>query len=172
MIKSRGIFGAGVITAVLALAGCGEIAYKTGASADSLEADRRVCKQADTDQDSFRSCMNRRGWSVADLDAPAAPKSADKNPPHPANLGIGENPPEAAAAARTDATRTEMIPPAANPSTPVPVSGWVKFGGGSPDDAIAGCVAALGPAHKPDQTARTVTAALLACMRDKGWRGL
>jgi hypothetical protein len=55
---------------------------------------------------------------------------------------------------------------------PVKVTTWIRFGGGGPGDDIAACVTTLGPASQPDTVNKTVTRALLACMREKGWRGL
>jgi hypothetical protein len=52
------------------------------------------------------------------------------------------------------------------------VSGWIRFGGGGPQDDIAGCVVTLGPANQPDPAAHTATRALIDCMREKGWRAL
>jgi len=54
----------------------------------------------------------------------------------------------------------------------ITISGWAKFGGGSPDEAIAECVATLGPAHQPDIANHRITRGLLACMRAKNWLAL
>lgn len=164
-------------TALLA-SGCGEIAYKTGAGADALQSDQQSCKAAGGGAAAYKACMNGKGWAIADLDAGASgtyipPKPVPGAPPPmapaetpwmaaPTNPMPGMAPPPAPAAAT----------PAADPTRPVPVTAWVKFGSGDPKDAMDACVASLGPAHAPDKTHKTITVALLSCMRDHGWRGL
>ncbi|MDB5393152.1 MAG: hypothetical protein JWM91_658 [Rhodospirillales bacterium] len=158
--------------ASLLLSGCGEVAYKTGAGADALQGDQQTCKQAVGGPAAYKTCMNAKGWTIADLDAgPSStyipPKVAPGGAPAPAPTSPAETPwmkPTTAAAA--------PIPPVTDPMAPVPVTAWVKFGGGDPKDAIATCVTTLGPANEPDKAHKTVTVALLSCMRGRGWRGI
>ncbi len=180
MIESRGIF-AGFMTATLMGAailagGCGEIAYKTGAGGDALQADQRACKQGEIDQSFYLSCMKDRGWAIADLDGgPTAPGVAPSAAPSPVTGSAQPPSPGPASANMASASPESPGPPppaAADPLRPVKVTTWLKFGGGGPSGDIADCVATLGPANQPDIVHHTVTTALLACMRGKGWRGL
>ncbi len=153
----------------LAAGGCGEFAYKTGAGADALAADKEACRQAGGD---FQACMRGKGWTITNLsgdDAPAmAPEATPTSAPVPPSAPGA--PPIAATAS---ATPVAVPPPApVDPMAPVKMTAWVRFGGGGPQDDIDACVAKLGPANVPDTIHHTATRALLACMREKGWRGL
>jgi hypothetical protein len=157
---------------LLLLSGCGEVAYKTGASADALQTDQQTCKQAGAAAD-YKSCMKAKGWSIADLDAGP---STTYIPPKPAQH-VAISAPAPMVAAETPWMKptievAEPAPTATDSTTPVPVTAWVKFGGGDPKDAIASCIGTLGQAHQPDMAHKTVTVALLSCMRDQGWRGI
>jgi hypothetical protein len=182
----------GILIAAAGLAGgCGEVAYKTGAGGDQLQQDRRACNEAGGEVAAYRQCMKSKGWAIADLGAdpgagdaapPEAPASAEPDraqerteAPTP-TLSTQAGPAQAgpaqagsAPAGSVPATRPKLPP---DPLKPVRIAGWVKFGAGGPDGAIADCVATLGPAHQPDVQNHTVTAALLTCMRTKGWRAL
>jgi hypothetical protein len=156
--------------AVLGLSGCGEFAYKTGAGADALAADKQACQQAGGD---LQACMHAKGWTIANLsedDAPAAAKAA------PAATAATPVPPSAPGATPATATASAGAavppPPPVDPMAPVKMTVWVRFGGGGPQDDIDACVAKLGPANAPDAIHHTATRALLTCMREKGWRGL
>jgi hypothetical protein len=161
------------LLSVLVLGGCGEFAYKTGAGADALAADREACRQAGGD---LKACMHDKGWSITDLsgDDPPTPSTAQASPtsaiiPAPAT----QSPPGASPVPQTgSAVPVTPAPAAVDPTAPVKMTAWVKFGGGGPQDDIDACVAKLGPADAPDSVHHTVTRALLACMREKGWRGL
>ncbi len=174
MSKTRGIVF-GLMGATL-LSGCGEIAYKTGAGADALQADQHECKLTAGGPTAYKSCMNAKGWAIADLDAgpsqtyAPAPKPAAGMPAMAATSPPGA-PPSTMAPGAAPAP-IDAAPPAADPTTPVQITAWVKFGGGGPQADIDACVAKLGPGNAPDKVHKTVTVALLACMRDAGWRGL
>jgi hypothetical protein len=141
--------------------GCGEFAYKTGAGAGALAADKAACQQAPGE---YATCMHDKGWTISNLsgdDAPAAPVVAA-----PAVSGT------AAAQAPSAAPAMPASPARDDPMAPVKMTAWVRVGGGGPQDDIDACVAALGPAYAPDTLRHTVTQALLACMKQKGWRAL
>ncbi len=150
------MLAASILPAITLAGGCGEIAYKTGAGADALQADQRSCKQGGNDPVAYRSCMRDKGWAIANLD------------------GSGAAEPDAAPPVSAQTPSATPLPNkiAAAPAGPVKVSGWFKFGGGGPQDDIAACVATLGPANQPDTANGTVTPALLACMKKKGWNAL
>jgi len=165
----------GLTAAMALLSGCGEVAYKTGAGADTLQADQRICKQAGGGgPDDYKSCMNAKGWSIADLNA--GPSSNYAPPKTEIGVASSAGPaPSVGSATSMGATPTlpaSQMRPVTDPMTPIPVTAWVKFGGGPPNDAIADCVATLGPGYAPDKLHKTVPVALLSCMRDHGWRAL
>jgi len=154
-----------------ALGGCGEFAYKTGAGADALAADKLACQQSGGD---LQACMHAKGWTIANLsgdDAPAmagtAASPAAAAPSAPTVTSTPDTPPAVA----TASTVAPAVAPV-DPTAPVKMTAWVKFGGGGPQDDIDACVARLGPANAPDTVHHTATRALLACMKEKGWRGL
>jgi hypothetical protein len=164
--------------ALLLLSGCGEVGFKMGAGAGALEADQKACKESGVGPAAYKTCMNGKGWTIADLDS--GPSSA-YIPPKPVEGAAIAVPAPSGVAPMTPAETPWMKPstPAAaaapsptDPMTPVPVTAWVKFGGGDPKDSIADCVKTLGPAHEPDKAHKTVTVALLSCMRDHGWRAI
>jgi len=168
----------GLMLGGLMLGGCGEFAYKTGAGADALTTDKAACQQAGGD---YRACMHAKGWTVSNLsgdDAPPAQAAEAAAPPAVAAPMVAA--PTGSAPMATAAPSTPgAVPPSApamaapaDPMAPVKMTAWVRFGGGGPQDDIAACVASLGPAYAPDTVNHTVTRALLACMRGKGWRGL
>ena len=160
------------ILTMLALSGCGEFAYKTGAGADALAADKAACQQAGGDH---QTCLHDKGWMISNLSGddvlPAPTATASPAVGQPAS-------PEAmpaAVLATPGVTAPAPVQSAATPADPmtsVKMTTWIKFGAGSPNDDIASCVATLGPGNAPDTVGKTVTRGLLACMRQKGWRGL
>jgi len=131
----------------ISVSGCGDIAYKTGASADQLRQDKEACKMSGDES----RCLKDKGWAMSSLEP-------------------GASPPQTSSASAPVAARS--APPQTDPLRMVAISGWAKFGAGSPDQAIAECVATLGPAHRPDGATHRVSAALLACMRAKNWLAL
>jgi hypothetical protein len=152
-------------TALIA-GGCGQLAYKTGAGVSALEADELACKQGVVSDAIYAQCIHDKGWSIANLDGSGAtPVAATRPPLSPSGTpGSADQAPAVAA--------TAAVVPPVDPKTPVKVTTWIRFGGGGPGDDIAACVATLGPASQPDTVNKTVTRALLGCMREKGWRGL
>ncbi len=157
MNKTRLLLAASILPAITLAGGCGEIAYKTGAGADALQADQRSCKQGGNDPIAYRSCMRDKGWAITNID------------------GDGVAEPDVAPTVTVQTASAAPLPnkPAnAAPAGPVKVSGWFKFGSSGPQDDIAACVAALGPANQPDVEKSTVTPALLVCMKKKGWNAL
>jgi hypothetical protein len=157
MNKIRIMLAASILPAITIAGGCGEIAYKTGAGADALQADQRSCKQGGNDPIAYRSCMRDKGWAIANID------------------GSGVVEPDIAPTATVQTASAAPLPnkaATAAPAGPVKVSGWFKFGGGGPQDDIAACVATLGSANQPDAANGTVTPALLVCMKKKGWNAL
>ncbi len=166
------IWPAILVAGLATLGGCGEVAFKRGGGgADALAAARASCRAENPDAGAMHACLLRQGWHVVDLAPDAAPAAA-------------ATPPEAAPlpAAGTQAPLLPSAQPApiahvaesTAPAGKVSVGSWFKFGGGSSDlnDAIAACVAVLGPANQPDAGYHLVTAALYKCLGTHGWHGL
>src|ERR1700761_4635392 len=100
---------------VLMLGGCGEFAYKTGAGADALAADKAVCQQAGGD---YRACMHDKGWTISNLggdDAPPAEADAAAAPP------ATRAAPSVAAPMAASSTGSAPAMPAATPAAAAPV---------------------------------------------------
>jgi len=162
---------------LVALTGCGEVAFKRGSGSDAFTADQRRCRAENADPDAVRVCLAKLGWHVADLapdgapaapDAPAAASPAISPPALPAQQSA------AGAAAAGPAAPPVSPPPARSPTALVPVGAWFKFGGGSGDlhDAVAACVAILGPDYAPAPGYHSVARALYACLGKHGWHGV
>jgi hypothetical protein len=160
-----------VTLTIMALSGCGEFAYKTGAGADALAADKATCQQAGG---AYQKCMHDKGWSISNLsadDASAAPM-ATADPAVPPAAAPSAPGAIAATSVATSSVQAIPGPVPVDPMVPVKMTAWVRFGSGSPNGDIEACVATLGPANAPDTVHHTATRALLSCMRQKGWRGL
>ncbi len=135
-----------VVLIAMALGGCGEFAYKTGAGADALAVDKAACHQTAT----YDACMHDKGWTISNLSGDDEPVAAQPAASAPAAV----QPAAPGAAAVPVPAPTAPAPP--EPTAPVKATAWVKFGAG----------------NAPDTVNKTVTRALLACMRGRGWRGL
>lgn len=175
---ARPLFLACVLLLALPLGGCGEFAYKRGASAGDLEAAKMTCREKGSDA-AYERCLADNGWTVQNLGrmepldaAPVIEASVI-----PSNIRI-ENA-TSAAPGRPEAGNRESSPTAAPKPDPLDtfkVSSWWKAGSGAGSlaaDADA-CVAQLGEAHRPVQAQQTQTATrgLLQCMKAKGWSAL
>ena len=170
-----------LMLATLLFSGCGELAYKRGASSGDLEMAKKTCREKGSDA-AYEKCMADSGWTVQNL---GRMEPLDTDPVIeasviPSNLRI-EN--------ATSATPGEQHAgkPAASAPTPTAtrqpdmldtfkVSSWWKAGSGasSLEADTNACVAQLGEAHRPVQTQQTQTATrgLLLCMKEKGWGAL
>jgi len=65
----------------------------------------------------------------------------------------------------------EPTGPSEDPTTPLAVGSWWKFGGtaGGLDNDIKSCIGKLGNAHRPDPAATVVTRAMYGCLKEHGW---
>lgn len=174
---------------LMALTGCGTVAFKPGSSSQDMTTDEQQCRAANPDKAAVAECMRQRGWSVLESAQPAPAGSPAKELPAPVPENAGGKapaapvPPAAAAApvAATTPTPSALLqatppptvePPAdADPLTRLEVAAWWKLGagGGDLDRAIDACVTRLGAAHRPDANATVVTAGLYRCLREAGW---
>ncbi len=158
----------------LLFSGCGEFAYKRGATSGDLEATKKTCRKQGDDA-AYQKCMADSGWTVQNLGR-MEPMDVDpviEASVIPSNIRI-ENATSAAPseqhADRPAATRKpDML-------DTFKVSSWWKAGSGANglEADTNACVAQLGEAHRPVQTQQTQTATrgLLLCMKAKGWSAL
>jgi hypothetical protein len=168
--------GGGLLLAALLSGGCGELAYKRGASAGDLEAAKKSCQANAGDATAIEQCMAEQGWAIHDLDKMEPLDEAD--PVIEATALPGTQPIENAAglpvAAPAAAPAAAAVKKAPDLLDSFKVSSWWKVGSGAASlqaDTDA-CVTRLGEAHRPDAQTQMVTRGLLLCMKDKGWSGL
>ena len=156
----------------LLLGGCGELAYKRGATASDLEAAKKSCREIRSDPAAVEQCMADRGWVVQNL---SRIEPLDTAPVVEASVIPSDRRIDNAASA----THGAVQPATAMKRTPemtdtFKVSSWWKTGSGaaSLNTDTEACVAKLGEAHRPDSQTQSATRGLLLCMKDKGWSGL
>lgn len=164
--------GSVVLLLTLLLAGCGELAYKRGASSSDLEAAKQSCREKGPDPAAVEQCMADRGWVVQNL---SRMEPLDADPVVEASVIPSDRRIENAAGATpgtaqpaTAARKTPLL------TDPFKVSSWWKTGSGAASlkaDTDT-CVEKLGEAHRPDSQTQSATRGLLLCMKDKGWSGL
>jgi len=157
---------------VFMLSGCGELAYKRGASSSDLEAAKKSCREKGPDPAAVEQCMADHGWAIQNLSR-MEPLDTDlvvEASVIPSDRRI-ENAASAAPSAAQPATAVKRTP---EMTDTFKVSSWWKTGSGAASlkaDTEA-CVAKLGEAHRPDSQTQSATRGLLLCMKDKGWSGL
>lgn len=177
----------------LSLSGCGEFAYKRGASASDLESTKKLCASKSADSASLDKCLEDHGWvmqrfnendNMADEPLLAeASVSNDNRNPVPAKTAQAKAGPTTATGKAADTLPLEpgqaapVSAPAKKPADPLDtfkVSSWWKLGNGgeSMKTAMNECVTSLGEAHRYNETTQMATRGLIVCMGGKGWRGL
>lgn len=158
--------------------GCGEFAYKRGATPGDLDIAKQSCREKGSSA-AYEKCMADSGWSVQNLgrmepldtspviDATVIP--SDRRIENAANSAPHANMPSAAATAQAAARKPDML-------DTFKVNSWWKAGSGasSLEADTQACVARLGETHRPVQTdqAQTTTRGLLLCLKEKGWSAL
>ncbi len=178
---------------VILLSGCGELAYKRGASAKDLEVAKKSCQSAGS-KAAVDQCLEKNGWLVHDLGTIGLPDSelfatatvTDDNrnlaQPSPA----AEQPTESSATlavenaqttpnnAGSPNTKEATVKPAPNPFETYKINSWWKMGGNRDalEHSMETCTNKLGEAHQPDRKLQIFTRAFAACMYENGWRGL
>jgi len=157
--------------------GCGELAYKRGASSSDLEAAKKSCREKGPDSAAVEKCMADSGWVVQNLDrmepmdadpvVEASVIPSDRRIENTAGITPGKQSHEGP----VPATAVKKHP---DPMDTFKVSSWWKTGSGAASlkSDTEECVARLGEAHRPNSQTQTATRGLLLCMRDKGWSGL
>lgn len=170
--------------ATMLFSGCGELAYKRGATSGDLESAKKTCREKGSDA-VYEKCMADSGWTVQNL---GRMEPLDADPVIEASVIPSDRRIENATSATPGERHAEM-PSASGSAQPSPaathkpdmldtfkVSSWWKAGSGasSLEADTDACVGQLGEAHRPVQTqqTQTVTRGLLLCMKAKGWSAL
>ena len=164
--------GIGLLLVAVLLGGCGEFAYKRGATASDLAAAKNSCQASAPDPAAMEQCLADNGWVVQKLDR-MEPLDADPVIEATALRSDRriENPVSAAPGATQPASAVRRTP---EMTDTFKVNSWWKIGSGAASlkaDTDA-CVAKLGEAHRPNPETLSATRGLLLCMKDKGWSGL
>ncbi len=177
------------ILLILTLSACGDFAYKRGAGANDLAADKSACEARSNDHKMIEQCLNDKGWTVQKLDDLDPFATASVNPDNrvispdtntytkntaPSNDNKTESATQTSSGTPPNSEKSTTPTPIADPLDKFIISSWWKVGGnaGGLQDAINDCVATLGEAHRPNPITNEATRGLGLCMRDKGWRGL
>ena len=161
-----------LLLVALLLSGCGELAFKRGASSSDLEAAKKSCREKGPDPAAIEQCMADRGWVVQNLSR-MEPLDADpvvEASVIPSDRRI-ENAAHATPGAPQPATAVKRTP---EMTDTFKVSAWWKTGSGaaSLNADTEACVSKLGAAHRPDSQTQSTTRGFLLCMKDRGWSGL
>lgn len=177
----RSIFPCAALLGVaIGLAGCGEMVFKRGADPGSMTAAQADCRAAG--DAGYVACMEGKGFLVKGSQESVFVEGLLPTPV------AGTAAPAATAGMVAPPGRTAVVSPAGKPVAPasqprpqpvdplerVRVGSWWKLGG-NPDQlaaAQAKCVEILGVDHRPVPDSNEVTRAMVACLRDAGWRGL
>lgn len=165
----------------VALAGCGEIAFKRGAGPDDFNRDRKSCRQMPADDGAYARCLADKGWltTLPDSDDPVAHATYapdNRGPGGAAFKNVPSAGPQDGNPMAGDGTATPPLPtkPPPRPTDVFRISSWWKAGSSEAalKQDLAACVASLGEAHQPPPDLRQATRGLLLCMRKAGWYGL
>jgi len=163
----RTIWVAGVlVSAILLLGGCADVAFKRGGSSSEFDAARQTCHRTTNDDDAYRACLSRAGWSVvAEANQPVPVEPSVSVPTVPAPIQAAQPP----APASTPAPAPVQDPKSGLET--ISVKNWWRIGVGvsNLDASVDTCVAQLGPAHQPAPGYHTVTRSLAACLKTEGW---
>lgn len=168
-----------VITLVaLLVTGCGEFAYKRGASAKDLEASKKIC-QNPGNSTSIDKCLEDNGWVVQKLDGIGVPDSEL----FATTSVTPDNRPSSMPSVNTSTTTSNKDSTQVNEGTPAlpvnnletyKITSWWKMGARQSmlEADIKTCSDTLGEEHQPNRTTQTFTRGFALCMYQKGWRGL
>ncbi len=180
----RSIFpSAALLGVAIGLAGCGEMVFKRGADPGSMTAAQADCRAAG--DAGYVACMEGKGFlvkgsqdsvfveglmptPVAGTAVPAAPAATTGMAASPGRTPV-ETP-----GGKPASPPSQPRPQPVDPLERVRVGSWWKLGG-NPDQLAAAqvkCVETLGVDHRPVPDSNEVTRAMVACLRDAGWRGL
>lgn len=172
---------AALLTMVLLINGCGELAYKSGASGADLASDRAACKLQDSAPAMVEKCLTNKGWTVQRLDKlePIDVDPVIEATVIPSNQRIENIGGYPGATENPTGNSTSSAAPMSPKKVPdlldkFTVNSWWKMGGNANnlEETMNACTTTLGEAHAPDATKQHVTRGLLLCMKEKGWSGL
>ena len=169
-----------LVTLIMLLtSGCGEFAYKRGASAKDFDTAKKTCQNAGGDSAAVEKCLDDNGWFVQKLDAIGMPDTelfATTSVTPNNEQTISKNTDKSSSSTlNEDQKANEITPPApVNNLETYKITSWWKMGAGQPalDADIKACSDELGEEHKPSLISQTYTRGFAICMRQKGWRGL
>jgi hypothetical protein len=149
-----------------------------------MAADEQSCRADNAAEDAFRTCMRDRGWFIAsslgalNTPAPVAVSGAGTDA-EMASAPQTAASPAASSAETLPGTRAGLQRAATvaapvvdtDPTTPLAVGSWWKFGGNADglERDIAACIGKLGSKHRPSPAATVVTRAMHACLKEHGW---
>lgn len=174
------------------ISGCGEFAYKRGASAKDLEEAKKYCQSAGKEA-AIEKCLEDNGWVVQKLDKLGVPDSElfatasvaeDDRSMSKTNKASTDqastDTQKTNASSNTSAEVTPKPTDTAKPNAPAnlletfKITSWWKIGAGQAnlDEDISACSKELGEAHIPDRKTQTFTRGFALCMYKKDWRGL
>jgi hypothetical protein len=163
-----------IITLVaLFVTGCGEFAYKRGASAKDLEASKKICQNSGSSL-SIEKCLEDNGWVVQKLDGIGLP---DSELFATASVTTDNRQPSMPSATSSTNKETEQTNEAALPVNNLEtykITSWWKMGAGQNmlETDIKTCSDTLGKEHQPNRTTQTFTRGFALCMYQRSWRGL
>jgi hypothetical protein len=165
------------LLATLLLCGCGELAYKRGASASDLDATKKLCMAKVSAKETVLKCMTDNGWVVQNLNSaePIATMQREGDPV--INASVTEDNQQFKSTANNIKINTSDKLEHSHPTNPMDtfkIGSWWKLGADSENlkNSIESCLITLGEAHQPDSQTKKVTRGLLLCMKEKGWHGL
>lgn len=170
---------------LILLAGCGELAYKRGASPQELEVAKKSCQNAG-DKAAVDQCLESKGWAVQQIGAIGLPDSElfasatdtpdNRNPSQPHAVAVSDTATTSSNSSNIEIVSTQAAPikPPPNPFETYKINSWWKMGGGREalEQSMGICSEKLGEAHQPDRKQQIFTRAFAACMYENGWRGL
>jgi hypothetical protein len=189
--RTKPLCGAGLLVLVAVMfSGCGEFAYKRGATASDLEAAKKSCREKDppakgTESATVDRCLADKGWVVQDLSkmepidadpvVEASAMPSDRRLENSAGSSPGNQGAERHASVQPGPVQpTTIVKRTPDTMDTFMVSSWWKTGSGADNlkSDTEACVAKLGEAHRPDNQTQRTTRGFLLCMKDKGWSGL
>ena len=150
--------------------GCRSVSYKLGSTDRDEQIARDRCRnESRAETQDFERCMEKQGWIVKQLEAPAAPSNKKRSVPAES---VATGSPSSPTAGDIDPVAKAGGAPAAEP--PIVVESWFKLGATANelDAATERCVAKLGAAHRPEPKSHVVTGEMIDCLGDEGWHAL
>lgn len=167
---------------ILLLTGCGEFAYKRGATAQDLENTKKECRSENASV--MEACLERHGWLVHQLDD--TDLFADTSPiesvfAEDATSGQMESTPTKSVVESNDkkvpaenSKKETRTPKESNPYETFKISSWWKMGSSEKElkSHMTQCGEKLGAEHSPVTSKQLYTKGFILCMGAHGWKAL